>query len=48
MRPRSNTYKEVNSRPHSSISMVYSETVWDPQPEQGRHTLEREKVSTPT
>jgi len=24
MRPRSNTYKEVNSRPHSSISMVYT------------------------
>ena len=24
LRPRSNTYKEVNSRPHSSISMVYS------------------------
>ena len=24
LRPRSNTYKEVNSRPHSSISMVYT------------------------
>ena len=25
MRPRSNTYKEVNSRPHSSISMLYTD-----------------------
>ena len=24
LRPRTNTYKEVNSRPHSSISMVYT------------------------
>ena len=24
LRPRSTTYKEVNSRPHSSISMVYT------------------------
>ena len=26
MRPRPNTYSEVNSRPHSSISMVYTDT----------------------
>ena len=26
MRPRPNTYTEVNSRPHSSISMVYTDT----------------------
>ena len=32
MRPRPNTYSEVNSRPHSSISMVYTDT-WPGQAE---------------
>ena len=56
LRPRSNTYKEVNSRPHSSISMVY--TLQDAEDWAGKkkaneaamrterlfHTLEREST----
>lgn len=34
MRPRSNTYKEVNSRPHSSISMLYNDS-WSGEAEAG-------------
>ena len=53
MRPRSNTYKEVNSRPHSSVSMLYNDT-WTgngtnesvmesmARTERQFHTLERE------
>ena len=43
MRPRPNTYSEVNSRPHSSISMVYTDT-W-PEVNQRSMVSERPLVS---
>ena len=45
MRPRPNTYSEVNSRPHSSISMVYTDSWPGSEVNQRTMTNERPMVS---